>query len=221
MIEFFAMGAEPNSTKTDGRRAAGAQTRRRLLAAAAELLAERGEAGVTLRAVSAAADANVAAVRYHFGSREALIAAVIETSARQVVEQQLEALDGLTARRRRPSPRELVEAWARPLVRVAIGAGPEERRLGRIVGQTLAAPLEGADVRLRELVSAPTERLIAALGEALPKVEPAEMTLRVTLMSSALAGLASGAFEPWLSRADPAQELEARIMNRLVRLVSG
>jgi AcrR family transcriptional regulator len=221
MIEFFEMPPEPDPTKTDGRRAAGAETRRRLLDAAAELLAERGEAGVTLRAVSAAADANVAAVRYHFGSREALIAAVVETSARQVVDRQLEALDGLAARRRRPGTRELVEAWAQPLVRVAIGAGREERRLGRIVGQTLAAPLEGADVRLRELVSEPTERLIAALEEALPKVGRAELTLRVTLASSSLAALSSGAFEPWLSRADPGRELEERIMNRLVRLVSG
>jgi len=129
------MPATPDPGKLDGRRAAGAQTRRRLLTAATELLAERGEAGVTLRAVSAAAEANMAAVKYHFGSREALIAAVVEAGSRHVVEEQLAALDRLAGRRRRPAARELVDAWASPLVRVAVGPDADERRLGRIVGR--------------------------------------------------------------------------------------
>ncbi len=215
------MDDETASGKIDGRRAAGAETRARLLAAATELLAERGEAGVTLRSVTAAAGANVAAIQYHFGSRQALVAAVVESTARHVVDEQLAALAALAERRRRPTPADLVAAWGRPLVRVAIGSTPEERRLGRIVGQTLGAPLEDVDVQLRELVAGPTEQLIAGLGEALPKVDRAELTLRVTLASGALAALASGAFEPWLSRSDPGQDLEARVLKRLTRLVSG
>ncbi|MDA0182522.1 TetR family transcriptional regulator [Solirubrobacter phytolaccae] len=205
------------SAKTDGRRAAGAETRRRLLAAATELLAERGESGLTLRAVSAAAEANVAAVQYHFGSREALVATVVAEASRPVVEAQLAALDALPTA---PTAAQLIEAWAHPLIRVAVGTTAEERRLGRIVGQTLAAPLEHLDVRLRELATAPTERLIAGLERALPDVGRAELTLRVALLSSALAGFASGAFEPWVARSDPERELEARVLDRLVRLTT-
>ena len=40
--------------------------------AALDLLAERGEEGVTLRELTDAADANVAAVSYHFGSLKSL-----------------------------------------------------------------------------------------------------------------------------------------------------
>ena len=40
--------------------------------AALDLLAERGEEGVTLRELTDAADANVAAVSYHFGALKSL-----------------------------------------------------------------------------------------------------------------------------------------------------
>jgi AcrR family transcriptional regulator len=46
----------------------GLRTRARLKDAALDPLAERGEDGVTLRELTDAADANIAAVSYHFGS---------------------------------------------------------------------------------------------------------------------------------------------------------
>jgi len=217
------MPGDPTTTENqgDGRRAAGAETRRRLIAAATELLADNGEHGVTLRAVSKAAGANVAAVQYHFGSREGLIAEVVGDAARHVITAQLAALDALAARRRRPTAAEWVEAWAIPLIRVATGDTAQERRLGRIVGQTLAAPFEGLDVQLRELSTAPTERLIDGLDDTLPSVRRPDIVLRVTIMASSLAGLASGAFEPWLARAEPTRDIERRLLARLTRVATG
>src|SRR2546430_17354416 len=58
--------------KADQRREVGLRTRARLLDAALDLLAERGEDGVTLRELTDAAGANVAAVGYHFGSLKSL-----------------------------------------------------------------------------------------------------------------------------------------------------
>ncbi len=72
---------------------------------------------------------------------------------------------------------------------MAVGTTAEERQLGRIVGQTLAAPLDHLDVRVREQASKPTERLIDGLAQALPDARREALTLRVALMSSALAGL--------------------------------
>ena len=54
--------------RTDQRRETGLRTRARLMDAALDMLAERGEEGVTLRELTDAAEANVAAVSYHFGS---------------------------------------------------------------------------------------------------------------------------------------------------------
>ena len=58
------------SARTDQRRAAGLRTRARLMDAALDLIAARGEERVSLRELTGAADANVAAVSYHFGSLE-------------------------------------------------------------------------------------------------------------------------------------------------------
>src|SRR4051812_41922220 len=95
----------------DGRRLAGAQTRARLVEAASQLLGAHGEAALRVRAVSAAAGANVAAVKYHFGSREGLIAEVVAQETRPVVEAQRDALDALGP----DAPAdEWVRAWASP-----------------------------------------------------------------------------------------------------------
>ena len=56
----------------------GQGTRERILSAAEALFAERGFDTVSLRDITGAADANVAAVNYHFGSKDKLIDAVIE-----------------------------------------------------------------------------------------------------------------------------------------------
>jgi AcrR family transcriptional regulator len=53
-------------------------TARRLLAAARRVLARDGFSGLTLEAITSEAGENKAAVRYHFGGKDALIAALVE-----------------------------------------------------------------------------------------------------------------------------------------------
>lgn len=78
----------------------GDETRRRLLEAAERLFAERGFRATSVRAVTTRAGANLAAVNYHFGSKDAMI--------RELFRRRLEPLN---ARRLRlleaagPSPR--------------------------------------------------------------------------------------------------------------------
>src|SRR3982074_3881734 len=54
-------------------------TRSAILSAAERLYADRGFADVTLRDIVAAADVNLAAVNYHFGSKDELIAELFVT----------------------------------------------------------------------------------------------------------------------------------------------
>ena len=60
--------------------------------AALSMLAERGEEGVTLRELTDAADANVAAVSYHFGSLGSLCEAAIEDALERYLDAQQEAV---------------------------------------------------------------------------------------------------------------------------------
>ena len=58
------------------------ETRRRLLDAAGEVFAEKGFAKATVREICQKAEANIAAVNYHFGDKEKLYAAVLPTASR-------------------------------------------------------------------------------------------------------------------------------------------
>ena len=64
-------------------------TRRRLLDTAAQLFSQRGFKNVTVRDLCDEANANVAAVNYHFGSKDGLYLAVVEL-----------AVDAMTGRSR-------------------------------------------------------------------------------------------------------------------------
>src|SRR5215211_1789067 len=101
------------AVKSDGRREAGERTRQRLLEATRALIAEHGEDGVTLRAITDAANANVAAVSYHFGSKEALCRATCEEAIGRLVEDQIAGLRQLGED---ATLEEIATAWARPVI---------------------------------------------------------------------------------------------------------
>jgi AcrR family transcriptional regulator len=73
-------------------RAAGAATRAALVDATLACLAERGPTGTTSRAIAGRAGANLAAITYHFGSKEALVAEALLTSVRGWLEPVLSVL---------------------------------------------------------------------------------------------------------------------------------
>ena len=68
--------------------------------AALDLIAERGEEGVTLRELTDAADANVAAVSYHFGALKSLCDAAIEQALEGYLDAQQAAVSALRPSRR-------------------------------------------------------------------------------------------------------------------------
>src|ERR1700712_2452280 len=74
--------------------AAGERARTRILDTAEDLFAKAGPAAVTLRSIAAAAETNVAAVNYYFGSKEKLFE---EMFVRRVVPLNDERLSRLAA----------------------------------------------------------------------------------------------------------------------------
>lgn len=93
-------------------------TERRLLLAAERLFAERGIDAVSLRAIMAAAGTNVASVHYHFGSKTALVEALISDRSGQVSTRRAQLLDAI-GDSGELSARLLAEAFILPVAEMA------------------------------------------------------------------------------------------------------
>lgn len=153
-------------------------TSERLLDAAEQLFAERGIDAVSVRAVNAAAGANVAAVHYHFGSKEALVEAVLRRRMERLGERRLAMLAALPTDT--PAVRAVVEALVDPLAE--LGADPDAR--GRDYVRVLAA-LQGGGPSGRAMLGAafaPQFRPFdAALARAVPDLPDAVRHFRLGL----------------------------------------
>ncbi len=125
--------------KVDQRREAGLRTRTRLMNAALDLLAERGEDRVSLRELTDAAEANVAAVSYHFGSLKSLCDAAVAYALERYLDAQEEAVSALDTE---ASLEALAAAFARPMIR-ALASGGRELDVMRIVARAGVDPPEG------------------------------------------------------------------------------
>src|ERR1700758_4462987 len=127
--------------KPDQRREAGLRTRTRLMDATLDLLAERGEDAVTLRAVTDAAEANVAAVSYHFGSLKSLCDEAIEHAVERYLDAQEQAVAALGLE---STIEELAAAFARPMI-ASLVAGGRDLAVMRIVARAGIDPPPGWD----------------------------------------------------------------------------
>lgn len=74
---------EPVARKLSRREELGIESRRRIVDAAAALMAERGFAGTSIAAVSERSGLPSGSIYWHFESKEALLAAVVEEGARR------------------------------------------------------------------------------------------------------------------------------------------
>ncbi len=151
-------------------------TKEHILDAAEQLIAEKGIDAVSLREITAAAQVNLAAVHYHFGSKEALVAKVFGRRIEPINRERLRLLDEAEARAGDgPLPVEdVLFALISPAIRVY--AEHERGRLfmhvcGRIYAEQ-AEFLEGVfEEQFQELVG----RIGAAMARALPEVDASDL----------------------------------------------
>lgn len=111
---------DPQDRTPATRKAGGksADTRARILEAATTLFARRGVAKTTLREITALAGVNMAAVNYHFGSKEVLANAVFAAVSARANgwrrDRIAECLDRATASGTRPDLGELIDIFLHP-----------------------------------------------------------------------------------------------------------
>ena len=154
----------------------------RLLDAAERLIGERGVDGVSLRAINAAADSNVAAAHYHFGSKAALVRAVLDRRMSRLAQDRRARLapieHGLS-----PAPAVVAEVFVLPLYEFGL------TREGAGYVRFLAA-LWGSGGEWRAILDdafAPQWELLAPfLARAVPWLDEPRRALRLTLASETM-----------------------------------
>jgi AcrR family transcriptional regulator len=158
-------------------------TKERILDTAERLIGEQGYAATSLRHIIAEAGVNLAAVHYHFGSKEGLLDAVVARKATPVNEARLAWLERVEAEAG-DGPLEVervLESFFLPTVEVA-GRNPG---FVRLMGQMLA---EGMMPRIVEKhFQAAGLRFVAALQRAVPELPQEELMWRVHFMVGAMA----------------------------------
>jgi AcrR family transcriptional regulator len=174
-----------SAERTDQRRDTGLRTRARLMDAALELLAERGEDGVSLRDLTDVAEANVSAVSYHFGSLKALYDAAIEHALERYLAAQEDAVSVLGPQ---STLEELAAAFARPMMR-ALAAGGRDLDVMRIVARGGIDPPEGWH-RLDARFDRTRADVVRVLKANLPAVKNDELIFRTRAAAGLLNWLA-------------------------------
>lgn len=158
----------PDSGATD--------TKTRILDAAGRLFAEKGLEGVSLRAVTAEAGVNLAAVNYHFGSKEALLRELVRRFFAAVNEAQVRALDALPAD---ATVKELVTAYAAPVFALFDAhRGQEWGTLWMLAASGDERPGRGMYGMQFEGGAQVARRYGAALARAAPHLPPDELRWR-------------------------------------------
>jgi AcrR family transcriptional regulator len=197
--------------KADLRREAGQRTRDGLQTAALELIAQRGQEGVTLREITDRAGANVAAVSYHFGSLKKLCDAAIEHALERYLDDKILELDSLAPT---ATLHEVAVAFARPMMR-ALAAGGQDLAVMRTVARVGIDPPQGWD-RLDDKFDRSRRGAVRVLAPNLPGVDDEELIFR----TRCAAGLLN-----WLALAPIGTELAAlsaeQIERQLVPVVAG
>jgi TetR/AcrR family transcriptional regulator, regulator of cefoperazone and chloramphenicol sensitivity len=138
-------------------------TRERLLQAAGEVFARSGFREATVREICQLADANVAAVNYHFGNKEGLYSSVLKYAMRSAM--QKFPLDmGLNEK---STPLERLDAFVRSfLLRVLDEGRPAWH--GKLMAREVAEPTTALDQVVEEIIQPLQARLIDIVREFIP-----------------------------------------------------
>jgi AcrR family transcriptional regulator len=147
---------------------ASADTRQRLIEAAATQFAERGFQNVTVREICKASNANVAAINYHFGDKAGLYRAVILyaiESMQETNELSQRAGEGL-------SPEDQVRGFVRVLVSRLAGHG-RTAWVHRLMAREMEHPTEALDLVMTQVMK-PRMAYLSGVAGALMGLPPSD-----------------------------------------------
>lgn len=159
-------------------------TKERILGVAETLFARHGFAGASLRQVTAAANVNLAAVNYHFGSKESLIEEVFRRRLDELNRHRLAALAAIEANPSR-TLEDVLDAFIRPALEQSMDSTG-----GTAFVRVLARAYAEHDERLRKFLSDNYGHVLrefaSAFSRLLPRLSKDELYWRLDIVAGAL-----------------------------------
>ena len=163
------------------------ETRTRILDAAEELFMQHGFEGTSMRLLTAKAGVNLAAVNYHFGSKDALIEAVFRRRLDPMNQARLAELEKLEAHAGSPDPESVIRAFVSPTLRLVEDAKGGGRNFIRLLGRTYTEPTKAIRQLIGQMYAPVMDRYKSALARALPQMPAEELVWRMHFMFGTLA----------------------------------
>ncbi len=161
-------------------------THNRLLDAAEHLFAEHGIRGTSLRAITSVAPANLAAVHYHFGSKESLVEAVFARRLEPLNRERCRLLDAVEAAANGPpSVEAAVNAFVAPAMRLAHDPAGGGENFMCLMGRLYSEPGDLA-FKITEQFAEVFQRFTSALARALPHLSQTDLFWRFFFMVGSL-----------------------------------
>lgn len=198
-------------------------TKQRILQAAEQLFAETGVGSTSLRNITAAAHVNLAAVNYHFGSKDSLIEAVYERRLAPLNRARLANLEALEAENGGGAlPVDaIVNAFVEPVA--TLSDEPED---GPVFTRLIAQTYSEASQYVHKLLSTEHQdvmrRYKGAFHRALPELSNEEVCWRLHFMAGALHHtLADTSYLRWFGQGNLSPEVSVAIRQLVPFLVAG
>lgn len=173
--------ADPLDRSSPLKEPSTADTKTNLLDAAEHLFAHEGVDRASLRAITQAAGANLAAVHYHFGSKEALVREVLARRLSPLNERRIELLDRVEGEGSAPAVEDIVRAFVQPTLEMV----QRERgghAFARFVCRTFSEPDETFHDIILDQFRGIVTRFSTALARALPDLPREELFWRFHFM---------------------------------------
>jgi len=174
--------------------ATSADTKTRILDAAEQLFMEHGFEATSLRQLTSAAGVNLAAVNYHFGTKEELFQAVLTRRLDPMNQERIELLDKVEreANGKAATCEKILAAMMIPALRLARDEKRGGKNFLRLLGRAYADPAPF----IRHFLSAQYAGMIArykeAFARALPHLPRQELTFRLHFVMGALSYTLAG-----------------------------
>jgi len=187
------------------------ETRTRILDAAEELFMQQGFGGTSMRLLTSKAGVNLAAVNYHFGSKDALIEAVFRRRLDPMNVARIAALEALEAGGT-PDADAIIRAFVGASLRMLEDA-KGGRNFIRLLGRTYTEPAKGIRHLIGQMYAPTMQRYKAALERALPQMPREELVWRMHFMFGTLAyTLAATDTVQLIAGSKPEDRYDARLL---------